>query len=158
MTLNTSIEPGASGGSALAGRAECEAALIEVLETMFFELPEGEAALSPAPAESAIAATAVFTGDLKGSLSLSCGIWTLRRLSSNFLGREDESTVTEAEIRQVACELANMVCGNALSRIEPHGRFRIATPELRLPDAGAGQWITFPLETGPISVTLEAGS
>jgi CheY-specific phosphatase CheX len=156
--MNANIEAGAGGGAQVTARAECEAALVEVLETMFFELPAEGSTLAGAPPDTAIAVTAAFSGDLNGSLSLASGFWTLRRLAANFLGREDESTVTEAEIRQVACELANMVCGNALSRIAPHGRFRIATPELCMPGPGPRQWITFPLESGNISVNLEAGS
>jgi CheY-specific phosphatase CheX len=157
-TMNTSIGAGAGGEAQLTARAECEEALIEVLETMFFELPASGSMITSAPGQDAIAATANFSGDLNGSLSLAADFWTLRRLAGSFLGREDESTVTEAEVRLVACELANMVCGNALSRIEPHGRLRIATPELRLPDGGPREWITFPLESGEISVVLEVGS
>ncbi|MBE0657220.1 MAG: chemotaxis protein CheX [Bryobacteraceae bacterium] len=156
--MNTNTETGAGSGTQVTARAECEAALIEVLETMFFELPADGSTLAGAPPGAAIAVTAAFSGDLNGSLSIASGFWAMRRLAASFLGREDESTVTEAEIRQVACELANMVCGNALSRIEPHGRFRIATPELCMPGPGSRRWITFPLESGDISVTLEAGS
>ncbi|MBA3974200.1 MAG: hypothetical protein C0504_08295 [Candidatus Solibacter sp.] len=156
--MNTNIEAGAGGGAQVTARAECEAALVEVLETMFFELPAEGSTLAGAPPDAAIAVTAAFAGDLNGSLSLASGLHALRRLTANFLGREDALTVTDAEIRQVACELANMVCGNALSRIEPHGRFRIATPELRMPGPGPRHWITFPLESGDISVTLESGS
>lgn len=156
--MNTSIEGAAGGRAGVRARAECEQALIEVLETMFFEVPDQGSTLSGAPQQDAIAVTAAFSGDLNGTLSIASGFWSLRRLAANFLGREDESTVTEAEIRQVACELANMVCGNALSRIEPHGRFRIATPELRMPAESGRQWIAFPLESGEISVLLEIGS
>jgi CheY-specific phosphatase CheX len=154
--MNISSEAGAM--PAMTARAECEAALIEVLETMFFELPLDAPQPASAPPEQDVAATAVFSGDLEGELSLACSHWTMRRLAASFLGREDDSTVTEAEMRQVACELANMICGNALSRIEPHGRFRIATPELRMPEGGAREWIAFPLESGVISMRLEAGS
>lgn len=156
--MNTSIREAAGGGSQPVARAECEEALIEVLETMFFELPAGGSTLAGVPREAAIAATAVFSGDMNGSLSLASGYWTLRRLAASFLGREDASTVTEAEIRQVACEIANMVCGNVLSRVEPHGRFRIAAPELRMPEGWTQAWITFPLESGDISVLFETGN
>lgn len=153
--MNTSAEAGT--GPAMTAKAECEAAVIEVLETMFFELPVDGPGISTGPPDHDVAVTAAFSGDLEGELSLACGHWAMRRLAASFLGREDDSTVTGDEIHQVACELANMVCGNALSRIEPHGRFRIATPELRAPDACAQPWITFPLDSGVISVRLEAG-
>ena len=136
------------------GEPECEAAMLEVLETMFFELPEDEASLLDTPPEEPIAATALFGGDMQGSLCVAAGPWAARRLAASFLGREDESTITEAEVRLVACEMANMVCGNALSRIEPHGSFRIATPEIGPPAGTERGWLTFPLEAGAIAMSL----
>ncbi|HPT27703.1 MAG TPA: chemotaxis protein CheX, partial [Bryobacteraceae bacterium] len=106
----------------------CTEATLEVLETMFFELPVAQPKMQGKAPEPAVAATAVFSGDLRGSLCVACEPWAARRLAASFLGREDESTIAEAEVRLVACEMANMVCGNALSRIEPHGRFQIVTP------------------------------
>jgi len=136
------------------GETECEATMLEVLETMFFELPEDEASLLDSPPEEPVAATAVFGGDMQGSLCVAAGPWAARRLAASFLGREDESTITEAEVRLVACEMANMVCGNALSRIEPHGSFRIATPEIGLPGEAGRGWLTFPLEAGAVAMCL----
>jgi len=125
----------------------------EVLETLFFELPEDEASLLDSPPEEPVAATAVFGGDMQGSLCVRPDLGC-RRLAASFLGREDESTITEAEVRLVACEMANMVCGNALSRIEPHGSFRIATPEIGLPGEAGRGWLTFPLEAGAVAMCL----
>ncbi len=135
-------------------KAECEAAMLEVLETMFFELPEDEAVLLDSPPEEAVAATALFGGDMQGSLCVAAGPWAARRLAASFLGREDESTITEAEVRLVACEMTNMVCGNALSRIEPHGSFRIDTPEIGPPGIARRSWLTFPLEAGAVAMYL----
>jgi CheY-specific phosphatase CheX len=132
----------------------CEAAALEVLETMFFELPLGEPEMMDQPPEQPVAATAEFNGDLRGSLSVASEPWAARRLAANFLGREDESTITETEVRLVTCELANMVCGNALSRIEPHGRFQISTPEAALPCEAGLDWLTFVLESGAVAVCL----
>ena len=137
------------------GEPECEAAMLEVLETMFFESPEDEASLLDSPPEDPVAATAVFGGDMQGSLCVAAGPWAARLLAASFLGREDDSTITEAEVRLVACEMANMVCGNALSRIEPQGGFRIATPEIGPPGEARRGWLTFPLEAGAVAMYLD---
>ena len=78
-----------------------------------------------------------------------------RRLAANFLGREDEWTVTEPEIELGALELANILCGNALSRLDPGGRFRIEAPRLERRSEEGGPWLAAPLESG--RVALRAG-
>lgn len=129
-------------------------ATIEVLETMFFELPEAPPERQDAPPEDSVIALAEFSGDLAGVVETAMSPWVARRLTASFLGREDETTVTEAETRQVVCEFTNMVCGNALSRLEPDGKLRISTPEIGRQGAPGGEWLLFPLESGLLGLKL----
>lgn len=132
----------------------CLAAAIEVLETMFFEIPLDEPEPGGHAARASVMAKAVFNGGLRGSLSVACEPWAARRLAASFLGREDETTIEESEVRLIACELANMICGNALSRLEPHALFQIETPPATEEDAEAKGWLAFALETGSMAVRL----
>ena len=50
-------------------------------------------------------------------------------IAADFLG-EDADSVTPAQVQEVAKELANMICGAVLSRIESSAIFRLATPDL----------------------------
>ena len=129
-------------------------ALVEVVETMFFELPLDEVREGLPPAEGRAAWTA-FGGTHAGWLEVRLEEGAARRLAANFLGREDEWTVTEPEIELVALELANILCGNALSRLDPGGRFRIEAPRLERRSEEGGPWLAAPLESG--RVALRAG-
>jgi hypothetical protein len=60
----------------------------------------------------------------------------------------------------VVCELANMICGSVLSRLERNATFQITHPELVPPQqdvsfggAGANRW--FDLGDGILTVSLE---
>jgi|GEM_PF-751025 len=141
-------------GRPLTAAPECEQAALEVLETMFFEIPSEVPEVKKSPPRAAVAARAVFGGDLSGCLVVACEEWAARRLAANFLGREDEGTVGEDEVRMVTCEMANMICGNALSRIKPHGRFRIGTPQAEPVAEPQREWLTVPLESGEVAVSF----
>ena len=54
---------------------------------------------------------------------------TGRRIAASFLGAE-EAEVTEAQIGEVVSELANMLCGSVLSRVEKETRFELSHPEV----------------------------
>lgn len=133
---------------------QCAAAMLEVLDAMFFEVPLGMPGIRDEAPERGLTVRASFRGGMGGSLQVACESWTARRLAASFLGREDETTVEAEQVQLVVCELANMVCGNMLSKIEPRGRFQIATPEIVHEDQAGRGWLTFPLETGAIAVRV----
>lgn len=137
------------------GLRDAAGGMLEVLETMFFELPIAPLREDSPPADVPGAAVE-FTGTRRGRLDVRLDAAAARRLAASFLGREDERTVTGPEIELVTLELANMLCGAALSRIEPQGRFRIEAPRLEssMPE-GAGPWLVAPLESGRVAVRLE---
>lgn len=105
----------------------------EVLETMFFStviggaVPEasGEPAHSTEPRASAqLSFRGNPSGGFRVSLPLACG----RKMAASFLGLEEES-VSDRQVSEVICELANMLCGSVLSRLERETLFELSSPE-----------------------------
>jgi hypothetical protein len=138
-------------------RQACRSALLEVLETMFFELPAADLEVVEQPGSESCLIRAGFHGSADGAmqLAISCGI--CGRLAASFLGKEEDE-VSCAERCSTARELANMLCGASLSRLQPHGRMSIETPEsIEVPDRESGPWLRYPLEGGFIDVALRYG-
>jgi len=103
------------------------AATNDVLERMFFieclsELPE----FVPEPV---VVARLTFDGDPAGELELKISASAARSVSADFLGT-DQADISEQEIYDVVCELANMICGSVLSRVESTATFRLSTPRI----------------------------
>lgn len=102
----------------------------EVLETMFFaELAEG----SEWPEgldEPQLCARARFRGSPSGTFCLRISAETARTMAADFLGAEDEQELSDAQVGDVVCELANMICGSVLSRLENEAGFEIFRPAL----------------------------
>jgi CheY-specific phosphatase CheX len=99
----------------------------EVLEKMFFIRPldgRGETV-----AETEVIAQLTFEGDPSGSLTLSVAAGAARSVAADFLG-EDEPALSEQQIGDVVCELANMICGSVLSRVESTATFQLASPRI----------------------------
>lgn len=147
-------DPGPAVAEGLSGSAhEMAAAAVEVLETMFFELPV-DLVREAEPPGAGLASQVEFSGTRNGRLEVDVEPGAARRLSASFLGREDEQTVTEPEVNLVLLELANMLCGNALSRIEPLGGFQIGAPRpVPMTEGGPG-WLVVPVESGRLGVRL----
>ena len=78
---------------------------------------------------SVITAHLAFRGDPSGSLTLRIGALGARAIAADFLGAE-ETDLSDREVGEVVCELANMICGSVLSRVESAATFRLATPRL----------------------------
>lgn len=129
-------------------------ASIEVVETMFFELPAGPPEEDGGPSPEELCVMVRFTGTSRGSLSVALAPAVLRRLSAAFLGIEEDE-VTERLSLNVLCEMANMICGASLSRIHPGGRISIETPQVMpVPEVLPQSWIRFPLECGSLAISL----
>ena len=99
----------------------------EVLETMFFV--GGFAEPSDAPVENRLAVHLDFEGEPSGALTLRIAASAARSITADFLG-EDESTLSSQQIGEVVCEMANMICGSVLSRLEKNSSFRLHSPEM----------------------------
>lgn len=102
------------------------AAAQEVLETMFFTSVYG---ISQGSATGKVLfSTLRFKGYPSGIVTIGLSEETVRPMAANFLGLEvDELTLNQLE--QVCSELANMVCGNVLSRTAADRTFRLTHPQ-----------------------------
>jgi CheY-specific phosphatase CheX len=99
----------------------------EVLEKMFFIRSLGDSAAASSSPE--LIAHLKFEGRPCGSFTLCAGLSAARSITADFLGTE-EGELTNEQVGEVICELANMICGSALSRIENEFQFRLASPVL----------------------------
>ncbi|HXN46401.1 MAG TPA: chemotaxis protein CheX [Bryobacteraceae bacterium] len=100
-----------------------------------------------------------FEGNPSGGCRVSVPLKLARVVGAGFLGSE-EMEVSDSQAEEVVCELANMICGSVLSRLESEETFRITHPQLVPPERGAGfenaainRW--FDLGDGILTVTLE---
>jgi len=101
-------------------------AVRDVLETMFFtcvyaEIPGGDA-------EGGIEIRLPFTGQRQGEFRLGLSQRAARSVAAGFLGVEEEGQLSAEQIGDVACEVANMICGSALSRLEANLAFNLQPP------------------------------
>ncbi len=108
----------------------------EVLETMFFTSPMGEADPEAPPPAATVGARLVFTGGPAGEFGVIVAEAAARTIAANFIGVEDEKELTAGRIEDVILELANMICGVILGRLAPDAILEIHHPEL-LPDRAA---------------------
>lgn len=106
-------------------RRQLAAATIDALETaaFLFAMPAEE----PADAEPAafVTASVAFAGPRRGGLRIRAPRSLLAALAGNMLGADapDEPMQLDA-----FGELANIICGNVLPRIDDSGPFRLAPP------------------------------
>ena len=130
-----------------------------VLETMFFSAVLGPA--EPDTGGEILEARVAFRGRLSGTLGVCLSETSSRLLAAGFLGEEEESLM-DTQPGQVVCELANMLCGSLLSKMESEESFDLASPEL-LPAGSETVAISvappfaresFELEGGVLTVTL----
>jgi CheY-specific phosphatase CheX len=135
--------------------AACQQAVLEVLETMFFELPESTGELVEHHVDDASLVTARFSGSLNGVLCVALSSASPQRLAAGFLGMEEEDIGPDEEHSMVV-ELANVLCGSTMSRVEPLGRLIIEQPGVgEHPEDVHGPWLRFPLESGLIEVSVQ---
>ena len=97
---------------------------------MFFVCPLGEApAGEGAVTGPEVAARLMFEGQPSGSLTLRLTSTAARSIAADFLGEEPD-TLPDRRIEEVVCEMANVICGSFLSRVESATTFRLATPRI----------------------------
>ena len=97
----------------------------DVLESMYFTSVMGTSEV-PLSGAGWIAGLE-FKGDLSGSFTLRMSLDTARLLAANFFG-EEESDVTETAVGDMVGEMANMICGSVLSRMERETHFKLTHP------------------------------
>jgi CheY-specific phosphatase CheX len=122
-----------------------------VLERMFFVDAAGEA-VGESPCDPVLAVRVPFEGDPCGWLILAVSLSVARSIAADFLAAEDQA-LSPGEVQDVVCELANMICGASLSRLESETTFRLGVPEI-IPDHAR----PVPPGTAIRSVQLAGGS
>jgi CheY-specific phosphatase CheX len=103
----------------------------EVLDSMYFTtvLDASSSVGHPsAPQADELAFSLRFRGEVHGTFGVLIGVSMARMLAANFLGEEEEA-LTEIEIAEVVGELANMLCGSIVSRVEGKSKFALSHPE-----------------------------
>ena len=126
----------------------------EILETMFFSLPEDAAEPNPRP-EDLLTAELKFEGALSGWFSVQVQENCARAIAGNFAGVMDPSELSPETVTGVLCELANMVCGATLSRLDPDAIFDLGAPQLVSQvhsGEGLNQWLS--MDEGLIGLQL----
>jgi CheY-specific phosphatase CheX len=99
------------------------------LETMFFATPDRVSADPCRPDGELIAASLSFQGSPPGRFGLLVSVPTARTLAADFAGC-DESCLVAEQVTGVIGELANMICGAAVSRLESDAHFDLSSPEV----------------------------
>ncbi len=133
----------------------------EVLETMFFAIVEEDETDNPQWKPSTadpISARVEFDGTWQGYIEITLSRDATEDICRDFLGLDFDEEVDELQRGHVIGEMANMICGRALSHLEPNGTFHLSTPRVTAaaaaePPPGSIR-AELPLETGPVAVLL----
>jgi CheY-specific phosphatase CheX len=130
-------------------------AVAEVLDCMFFLEVLGEIAEPPPQAES-VTVQVSFEGDPPGYFQMRIARPAANTVAADFLG-EDLELLSDRQSTDVTLELANMICGAVLSRIESRAAFRLGSPEVVADDTverKSGEDTRCTVETGSGALTV----
>lgn len=135
--------------------AALSSAVADVLERMFFLEVLGEAAEPPPEAET-VTVHLSFDGDPPGCFRMRIARPAVKVVAADFLG-EDPESLTDRQSTEVTLELANMICGAVLSRIESSATFRLGTPQIETGDTGkhgSAEETRYTVDTGNGTLTV----
>jgi CheY-specific phosphatase CheX len=130
-------------------------AVTEVLDCMFFLEVLGEVA-EPPPQPETVTVQVSFDGDPPGCFRMRIARPAANAVAADFLG-EDLELLSDRQSTDVTLELANMICGAVLSRIESRGAFRLGSPEVVADDTvqrKSGEETRCTVETGSGALTV----
>jgi len=128
----------------------------EVLDSMFFTTVLGSVPLETTveDADELLAYSLQFGGDISGQFGLHLNRDTARILAANFLGAAD-ADISCNDITEVIGELANILCGSVMSRVEGEHRFVLSHPLAGSRTlSGADDFLTCALDTDSGSITI----
>ena len=135
--------------------AALSSAVADVLERMFFLEVLGETAEPPPEAET-VTVHLSFDGDPPGHFQMRISRPAANAVAADFLG-EDPDSLTDRQSTEVTLELANMICGAVLSRIETSASFRLGTPQIETDDTGqrgSAEETRYTVDTGNGTLTV----
>jgi hypothetical protein len=136
----------------------------EVLDAMYFttvmetshpkELADAGEGEAMTVGDEEYAFSLSFKGDVCGRFGLHMGAAMGRGLAANFLG-EDEADLSASDVGEVAGELANMLCGAVVSKVEGRSKFVLSHPEAMqaLPRLGTVDGLVSRFETDGGTIT-----
>jgi CheY-specific phosphatase CheX len=122
---------------------------------MFFIDVLGEVAEPPPQAET-VTVQVNFEGDPSGYFQMRIARPAANAVAADFLG-EDLESLTIRQSTDVTLELANMICGAVLSRVESRAAFRLASPEVVADDTvqrKSGEQTRCTVDTGNGALTV----
>jgi hypothetical protein len=125
---------------------------------MFFLEVLGEIAEPPPQAET-VTVQVSFDGDPPGYFQMRIARPAANSVAADFLG-EDLELLSDRQSTDVTLELANMICGAVLSRIESRAAFRLGSPEVVAndtvqPNSGEETRCTVETGSGPLTVAIQ---
>jgi CheY-specific phosphatase CheX len=135
-------------------RPALSTAVADVLERMFFLEGLSEASEPPPEAES-VSVYLSFDGNPPGRFEMRLAREAATTIAADFLG-EDRDSLTDQQSTDVTLELANMICGAVLSRIESNAAFRLGAPQIAADKTGRHEpkeETRFTVETGSGTLT-----
>ena len=101
----------------------------EVLSTMCFTGADGVVDFDgEAPGPGAVAASLAFQGSHSGEFAVSMPRNVAACLAARFYGFDEDEELPPGHSELLVCELANMICGSFLSRMDPDRSFTLASP------------------------------
>lgn len=131
----------------------------KALETMFFtSLIQPPDCVSTIPPDC-IWVRVPFACELPGCLQLGVEPRAARAFAANFMGIDFDEP-SEEQVEQTVCELANVICGSLLSKLESQHGFQILPPELIRENPGpalesaANDVLRFHCEDGAVIASL----
>ena len=139
-------------------RRELALAGMDVLEKMFFLNAVEQPVEERNTASGDLVAEISFQGNPPGRFRMELPRPAAASIAGNFLG-EDPAELSPRQIDEVTRELANMICGAALSRIESEAVFRLSEPRILTSDPEPARGLSCALDTGDgaVFLTIETG-
>jgi CheY-specific phosphatase CheX len=134
-------------------------AVEEVLERMFFAETLGEAR-DAHPSADEVAVELSFAGEPAGAMHLRLTSSAAGEIAADFLGM-DAAEIADTQVSEVIRELANMICGSFLSRVESAATFHLSVPRMvspgeELPQDASNTRCCVQLANGRLTVNIAA--
>jgi len=103
------------------------AAVNQAMEAMFFDAAEPVCDCECSDGREMITVCLWFHDAMDGEFMLATPVPTAVALAASFMGCEPHE-VDRSQAEQIVCELANIICGSALSSLEPAAELRLSSP------------------------------